>query len=152
MSKGEYIREMSDLQVLNKARNLAVYTLSVTDNDKNFPKKHWKSFLQPMNMEARGITILISMANSIYVTTRHEFWIRNGLQTIALALTYALAESIELAHIKFKVSDKRVKYWIGLLYETRTLLRNWRNSDKQRFKKFKRIDITENDVIHEVDS
>lgn len=134
MSVPKSKRSKSKLQVITKSRLLAVYTLKITENEKNFPKRH-RSFVRNKLQEvAMEISSLIYEANTIRVTIADDYKSRRALQQEALRLTFRLLNNIGIWHQIRRIDANRITYWSELIMETQSLLRSWRDSDAKRYR------------------
>ena len=120
-----------------KAIELADYTITICSNEKHFPKRYRWCLTNKIVDTATDIMSDINTANSIYVSTKGDYELRRKFQTRALAYTARLLGLMELAYIKFNISDKRIKHWTQLAVDVRELIKKWRKSDNNRYKKYK---------------
>lgn len=127
------------LTVITKANELAVYTIKICGNEKNFPK-HYRWCITSKIVDAvLEINNCIVKANSIYVTTGTDYEDRRRFQTLALSNTYALLSMIDIAYRTFGIESDRIKYWTGLVVEVQGYLRNWKKSDAERYRKITQV-------------
>ena len=122
------------LQVLNKARELKKYSLTIVKSEKNFPKSTRWLYASPIVNEVREACICIRHANSVYVTTEDEYNYRRMEQVKAHAHLDALLDLIDDAYDAGYISGKQVEYWTGLILNTDDLLKAWIKSDKEKRK------------------
>jgi len=122
------------LQVLNKARELKKYSLTIIKSEKNFPKSTRWLYASPIVNEVREACICIRHANSVYVTTEDEYNYRRMEQVKAHAHLDALLDLIDDAYDAGYISGKQVEYWTGLILNTDDLLKAWIKSDKEKRK------------------
>ena len=122
------------LQVLNKARELKKYSLTIVKSEKNFPKSTRWLYASPIVNEVREACICIRHANSVYVTTEDEYNYRRMEQVKAHAHLDALLDLIDDAYDAGYISGKQVEYWTGLILNTDDLLKSWIKSDKEKHK------------------
>lgn len=137
MAVPEGKRTESKLEVQTKARELANYTTTICSNEKIFPKRdRWILTNRIVNTV---LTIMeeVDTANDIYVSTKVDFDLRRTSQTIALSYTARLLGLMQLAYEKYNIEDKRIKHWTQLVVDTRELIKKWRQSDSNRYKKYK---------------
>ncbi len=127
-------RGKSELDVINKANELAAYTIRICSNEKNFPKRYRWCITGKIIDYTMNISNNIVMANSVYVKDKSDYQLRKTYQTKGLAETYALVSMVDIAYRTFGIDDDRIKYWIGLVIDVQNLLRNWRKSDAERYK------------------
>ena len=127
-------RSEGELVVNTKARKLAVYTLKILENEKYFPRKQ-AAFISKLQNCAIEIVALCWEANNIKVGNSEERYTeRIRLQDKAASLCNRMCALIEIAKPLFHLESKRVRYWIGLTVEVRTMIRSWRDNDIQRLK------------------
>ena len=122
------------LQVLNKARELKKYSLTIVKSEKNFPKSTRWLYASPIVNEVREACICIRHANSVYVTTEDEYNYRRMEQVKAHAHLDARLDLIDDAYDAGYISGKQVEYWTGLILNTDDLLKAWIKSDKEKHK------------------
>ena len=132
MSVVESKREEGKLRAATKAKELAVYTIRICSNEKNFPKRHRWCLTNEIVRAALQINCCIEKANSVRYknATEGELEIRRKYQTIAIAETYSLANLISIAKILYGLNGDKVEYWTRLVKSVRTLARSWKNSEK----------------------
>jgi len=130
-------RTESKLEVQTKAIELANYTITICSNEKNFPKRYRWCLTNKIVDTATEIMSDINTANSIYVSTKGDYELRREHQTKALAYTARLLGLMELAYVKFNIEGKRIKHWTQLVIDVRELIKKWRKSDGERYKKYK---------------
>lgn len=132
MSVVESKREEGKLRAATKAKELAVYTIRICSNEKNFPKRYRWCLTNEIVRAALQINCCIEKANSVRYknATEGELEIRRKYQTIAIAETYSLANLISIAKILYGLNGDKVEYWTRLVKSVRTLARSWKNSEK----------------------
>lgn len=135
MSVPEGKRTESKLKVQTRAKQLAAYTVSICCNEQTFPKRERWAITNRIVSTALTIMEEVDVANDIYVSTRGDFELRRRSQTIALSNTAKLLGLMELAYIKFEIDGKRMKYWTQMVFDTRELIKKWRQTDKDRYGK-----------------
>lgn len=137
MSVPEGKRTESKLKVQTKSKELARYTTSICSNEKIFPKRDRWIITNRIVTTALTIMEEVDTANSIYVSTKGDYDLRRRSQTIALSYTARLLGLMELAYLKYSIDSKRIRYWTQLVIDTRELIKKWRKSDADRYKKYK---------------
>lgn len=137
MSVPEGKRTKSKLEVQTKAIELVIYTTTICSNEKNFPKRYRWAITNRIVESAWTIMDEINTANDIYVSTKGDYDLRRRSQTTALSYTARLLGQMMVAYEKFNIDSKRIKYWTQLVLDTRELVKKWRKSDGDRYKKFK---------------
>ena len=127
-------RKENRLEVIVKAKELAVYTLNITANPKNFPKEYWDGITSKVVDEANNVFLKCWSANNINVSINNGLYQeRKRLQTEAILACNNLLAMVELAQKVFKLSAKRVKFWGEMILNCRGLIRAWRDSDRRRY-------------------
>jgi hypothetical protein len=132
MSVPEGKRTESKLEVQTKAKKLAAYTVSICGNEKVFPKRDRWAVTNRIVSTALTIMEEVDVANDIYVSTRGDFELRRRSQTIALSSTARLLGLMELAYIKYGIDGDRIHHWTQMVFDTRELIKKWRQTDKDR--------------------
>ena len=130
-------RGESDLAIINKSRELAVYTARICSNEKNFPKRYRWCITSKIVSDAFDIYGNIRKANTIFVKIRPDHDIRRQCQNKARGALDSLLGNTDIAYSMFGINDKRIEYWTGLVIEVQSLLRNWMKSDYERYKDLK---------------
>lgn len=126
------------LQVLNKARELKKYSLTLIKSEKNFPKSTRWLYASPIVEEVRSACICIRHANSVYVSSDEEYKYRRMEQVKAHAHLDALLDLIDDAYDASYISGNQVEFWTGLILQTDDLLKAWIKSDKEKYENNKK--------------
>jgi len=127
-------RKTGKLVVVTKANELAVYTIKISSNEKNFPKRYRWCITSKIVESALEINNLINKANAVYVKDGEDYALRKRFQTIALTETYSLLSMIDIAYRTFGIRSSTIKHWTSMIIDVQKLLRNWRHNDYQRYK------------------
>ena len=127
-------RGQSDLEIINKSRELAVYTIRICGNEKNFPKRHRWSITNKIVSNAVDIYGNIRKANEIFVKIKPDYYTRRKYQNEARATIDELLGYMDIAYDLFGINDKRIDHWTGLVIDIKSLLLKWMKSDYERFK------------------
>ncbi len=130
-------RSKPKLGVLTKATELRAYTIRICSNEKNFPKRLRWCMTNDIVREAGNVQRYIRKANSVYVVYPSDFDTRRQFQNQAVASIDAMLGDMDLAYMLFNIDDDKIDYWTGLIVEVQGLLREWRKSDQERYKKLK---------------
>ena len=127
-------RGHGELEVNTKARALTVYTLKILENPKWFPKEQ-AAFIAKLQDCAIEIQALCWEANNIKVGDSMERYRRRiDKQDQAAEICNRLMMLIETAKPLFHLESRRVRYWIGMTRDLRTLIRAWRDENAQRLR------------------
>lgn len=118
------------------ARELALYTIKICDNENVFLPKHRQSLTDDIVRTATAIYLNSWTANNIRVTEKNkkEMWPwRNRLQRQAILDCSKLLALIGLTHPLFHLKGKRVEYWSDQVIKVRNYIKKWRESDIERY-------------------
>lgn len=127
-------RGIGKMLVVTRANELAVYTIRICSNEKNFPKRYRWCITNKIVEAAVSINNCIVAANSIYVANgdTYALELRKQYQTKALSETYVLLSMIDIAYRIFGIESDRVEFWVKLVCEVQALLRSWRKSENKQ--------------------
>lgn len=126
-------RGESKLEVVTAAYTLAVHTIKICSNEKNFPKRYRWCITNKIVDTATEIVKLVNIANSIYVTDKSTYDARKVYQVKALAETYSLTALMQIGYELFGIDSKKIDYWAGLIIKERNLIRSWKKADGERY-------------------
>ena len=129
-------RSESKLEVCVKARDLCVYTLQITANEKIFLPKFQRSITDDINKLAIAIHSTIWTANNIYVRDKSDYEERKRLQSQAIRYCNSLLSLIQIAQKLFHFTYKRMQYWGNKVIEVRNFVAKWKDAEKARYKEF----------------
>ncbi len=127
-------RGMGRLTVFTRANDLAAFTIRICSNEKNFPKHYRWCVTAKIVDAALDINNYITMANSVFVQSENDVALRHQFQQKAIASSYALLSMIDIAYRTFGIDSAKIDHWTGMILEVQNLLRNWKKSDKDRYK------------------
>ena len=137
MSKHENDRTPGKYDVLQASKELAGYTLRITFNEKNFPKRYRFSVVGKIQDKALQIVDFLVMAQEIYPNTRIELERRTLYQKEARAACRAMMLLVEIAADTFGVRAGTFQYWTKETTKLRNHLTAWIMSDQERFQGLK---------------
>lgn len=118
-----------EMQVIIKAKELASYTLKVTSNNNNFPKKFRFTLVDRMQRKSFDIYESLLEANRTRVENKYT---RYDLQTQAIVSCEELLFYIEVSMMQSIITSKRAEYWSGLVSDVKHMTLAWRKRDKDR--------------------
>ena len=118
-----------EMQVIIKAKELASYTLKVTSNNNNFPKKFRFTLVDRMQRKSFDIYESLLEANRTRVENKYT---RYDLQTQAVVSCEELLFYIEMSMMQNIITPKRAEYWSGLVSDVKHMTLAWRKRDKDR--------------------
>ncbi|HZK00969.1 MAG TPA: hypothetical protein VFC79_13210 [Tissierellaceae bacterium] len=128
-------RGESELDIITKSRELAVYTIKICTNEKNFPKRYRWCVTNEIVKSVVMINSDIRRANEVFVKDDADYLLRKDFQSKAMSEIGALLGNMDIAYELFGVESKRIQHWTGLIIDVQILLRNWKKSDTKRFSK-----------------
>ena len=135
MSVPEGLRGTGRLEVIEKALDLADYTITITANPKIFLPEYQKALTDDINRIALAIYIDAWTANNILVRNAENFAERKRLQERAARNCNNLLALMQLAQKVFHLKLKRIQFWGEKTLNVRNLLRAWKESDYKRYSK-----------------
>ena len=118
-----------EMKVIIKAKELASYTLKVTSNNNNFPKKFRFTLVDRMQRRSFDIYESLLEANRTHIENKHA---RFDLQTKAIISCEELLFYIEMSMMQNIITAKRAEYWSGLVSDVKHMTLAWRKRDKDR--------------------
>lgn len=133
MSVPEGLRGTGRLEVIEKALDLADYTITITANPKIFLPEYQKALTDDINRIALAIYIDAWTANNILVRNAEDFAERKRLQERAARNCNNLLALVQLARKVFHLKLKRIQFWGEKTLNVRNLLRAWKESDYKRY-------------------
>lgn len=133
MSVPEGLRGTGRLEVIEKALDLADYTITITANPKIFLPEYQKALTDDINRIALAIYIDAWTANNILVRNAEDFAERKRLQERAARNCNNLLALMQLAQKVFHLKLKRIQFWGEKTLNVRNLLRAWKESDYKRY-------------------
>jgi len=136
MSVPENLRSIPKLEVLKNARSLVIHTITIVNNEKNFPKRYRWCFTDKLIDETMSMYKNLIIANSINVQSFEDKMLRRTHQVTALSQIYGILSYIHIAYELFGLSESKIRYWVMLAEEEKTLIRKWRDSDAARYSKY----------------
>ena len=134
MSVRKADRRQGDFEVITAAEALVKYTIEITTNGKNFPKRYRWCLTNKIVENATAMFADLSSANNIKVSRLEDKKLRRSYQVRALAEIGAMLALMHVAYDVFHVDADRAEYWTRLVKNEQTLIRKWRDSDDDRYK------------------
>ena len=119
--------------VLVASKELAGYTLRITSNEKNFPKRYRFSVVGKIQDKALQIVDFLIMANEIYPNTRLELERRLLYQKEARAACRSMMTLMEIAAETFGVNAGTLENWTRQAKGVRNHTTAWIKTDLKRF-------------------
>ena len=134
MSVPKHLRRKGNFDVITKAEALVKYTLEITSNEKNFPKRYrWCLTNRIVESTVNMFSDLVR-ANTVNVTTKEDKILRRSYQVRALSEIGNLLGLTQIAYDVFNVDPDRAEYWTRLVIAEQDAIRGWRHSDAERYK------------------
>jgi len=125
--KGE--RGETKLAVVDRAEDLAGYTLKIATNENHFPKRYRWCFTGKMCDAVLEFNQLVHEANAIYARTKDEMKVRLQIEMRAIAKLSGLESYVNVAPKIYDVSLQNLENWLNKISYEKTLLIKWRESD-----------------------
>lgn len=123
MSVAEPLRHKGRLEVHIKAQFLAVYTSKILTNENIFDPNVDRALIERIRKCAHDIYIKSWQANKIRAETNEiNRAMRYKLQEEAILLCDEIHACIGIAKSVYHLRQRRMKYWSGLITETRRLI------------------------------
>lgn len=119
----------NDLQVIVKAKELAVHSFKLTSNCNRYPKKYRHSLVDRIQLKSLDIFETLMEANRIHNIT-HK---RERCDTITRAITSCdeLLFYIELSMLLELLNDKSAAYWSKMVSDVKYMSIAWRTKERQ---------------------
>lgn len=134
MSVPKHERRKGRFEVITQGEALVKYTLEITSNEKNFPKRlRWCLTSKIVDSTVSMFSDLVR-ANTIMVTTKEDKILRRSYQVRALSEIGNLLALMQMAYDVFNIDSARAEYWTRLVINEQTLIREWKKSDNERYK------------------
>ena len=135
MAVPEGERRPCKMDVFMYELDLVTYTPRITRNEKIFLPEYKGCITDDIVETAKNIYIDSWDANNIRVLKRGDSnWEeRNRLQLRAATNCNRLLTLIGIAKTSFHLKSKRDKYWVGKVLKIRGMIRNWNESDSERY-------------------
>ncbi len=132
--KGDRSKTSEKLETAEMLKGLCVYTIQITKNEKNFPKRDRWIMTQPIVHEAIKAYTHARKANAVEVVTMEDYKERRAHQVKCRGCLEALINLIEIAQITLSLEEERVAYWTEYAMNCENMLKAWRASDRKRYK------------------
>ena len=130
-------RSRGKLEVCTKAHDLCCYTLQITKNKNVFTEDYQDSVTDKIISLALDIYAEVWGANNVYVKSHEAYCERKRMQESAANKCNVLLSMIDISKSIFHLESRRVSFWGSKVIETRNMIRAWKESDMERYKKFK---------------
>ena len=134
MSVNASTRTKSRLETAVLANDLATYTIKITTNEKIFLPQYRSALTDKIVSDAVDIYRCVWTANNIRVTDRSHWIRRSALQKKAVEHCNDLLALIGIAKPLFHLTSKRIEYWTGKTIKVREAIKDWHDSDRDRYK------------------
>lgn len=123
----------SDFVLLNKAKDLYVYTSEAVGNDKIIPRRRFRTIGQRLESLALDIYFKTQLANE--KNRERDFVVRQGLQdeVIALCLTFeGLVNALKASAAYPGVNAHKAEVWTRKSMDVRYICAAWRDHEQER--------------------
>ena len=125
-------RGESDMEFINNARKLQIYTIQKCAS---FPKRYTFYISQPIAAAAARVYEQTKKANSIFPANEHEVQLRRDCLIKAYAELTHMVSQVEVANEIFGIKSSSIKYWMDLIETEMRLVKGTMKKDKERYKK-----------------
>lgn len=119
-----------ELEVIIKAKELAVHTVRVTSNCNRYPKKYRHSVVDRMQIKSMDIYEALMEANRTDLKDYKRE--RSELQTHAITYCDELLFYIEMSHELGIIGMDKVEYWSKMVKDVKHMTIAWRTTDRKR--------------------
>ena len=123
----------SDFVLLNKAKDLYVYTSEAVGNDKIIPRRRFRIIGQRLESLALDIYSKTQLANE--KNWERDFAVRQSLQdeVIALCLTFeGLVNALKASSAHPGVNTHKAEVWTRKSMDVRYICAAWRDHERER--------------------
>lgn len=132
MSVRKSDRDKNILQAEIEAKNLAVYTLQMCQNNEIFPKSvRWVLCDRIINA-CTDLFVSVRKANAVKVTLLENAVLRENYQRAALGKLITLQSLMTLAVDCYNIKSSKFETWSKFYNTTIKYIRAWHNSDKKK--------------------
>ena len=126
----------NEFLLLVKAKDLAQYTIKITDNPKRFPKKFRFTFVNRMQDMVLDIYELINTANELNTNDKHALTERLRLQNQAITKCKTMLFLIDLCleNESIGIDCRQAEVWSRHVTNVKNMAINWHARDKKKMK------------------
>lgn len=128
-------RAVSELEFLNNARKLEIFTIQKCVNA--IPKRYTFFIANKLADSATAVYSYVKKGNSIYPINAHEVQIRRDYFLRAHAELQSLVSQLEIAYEIVHFDMKILKEWAKLINDEIMLIKAVIKKDKERYKNLK---------------
>ena len=119
----------NDLNVIVKAKELAVHSFKLTSNSNRFPKKYRHSLCDRIQIRSMDLYETLLEANRINNQTQK--WQRCEMITRAITICDKMLFYIELAMMLDILNDKSAEYWSKMVMDVKYMSIAWRSKERK---------------------
>lgn len=126
----------NEFLLLVKSKDLAKYTIKITDNSKRFPKKYRFTFVNRMQEMVLDIYELINTANELNTNDKQALIDRLRLQNKAITKCKTMLFLIDLCleNESIGINNRQAEVWSKLVCNVKNMIINWHVKDKAKLK------------------
>lgn len=126
----------NEFLLLVKAKDLAKYTINITDNPKKFPKKYRFTFVNRMQDMVLDIYELINTANELNTNDKQTLTERLRLQNQAITKCKTMLFLIDLCleNESIGIDCRQVEVWSRHVANVKNMAINWHTRDRKKMK------------------
>ena len=124
----------NEFLLLVKAKDLAKYTINITDNPKRFPKKYRFTFVNRMQDMVLDIYELINTANELNTNDKQALTERLRLQNQAITKCKTMLFLIDLCleNESIGIDSRQAEVWARHVANVKNMAVNWHARDKKK--------------------
>lgn len=125
-------RELPEMKVMTKAKELELYTLRKTSGEKAFPKKYRITLVNRIQNTALDITDNLMEVNDLNLNDEEERAMRFRAHRAALRACRRLLRMIELSKSLELIDADCFAYWGTMAADVKNMAAAWYKSDSNR--------------------
>lgn len=124
----------NEFLLLVKAKDLAKYTINITDNPKRFPKKYRFTFVNRMQDMVLDIYELINTANELNTNNEQSLAERLRLQNQAITKCKTMLFLIDLCleNENIGIDSRQAEVWARHVTNVKNMAINWHTRDRKK--------------------
>lgn len=126
-------RKASQMEFINSAHELEMYTIRLSVRENAIPKRYRYILGKPLCDAARRLNQYVIYANSIYPKIKGDYELRSHYQQMALAELQNIFELMRIVSELLPIKGTVLSEWTGIARKEDKALRSWIASDKTRY-------------------
>ena len=126
-------RSASQMEFINSAHELEIFTIKLALRENVIPKRYRYVLAKPLCESARLINQYITMANELIPKDSKEYKIRHAYQRRALAEMRNYFELMRIASEILSIKRSTLEEWTKIANKESKAMRGWIQSDSKRY-------------------